>query len=163
MKKYYQKFFFIYYSLIEKHTPLVDHKAQDYCTSSWDCCSILPENLMHISLKMAYISQKKENSAWMERRLQPHSSHLYVFDSSTHVLYACENDENMDDSFHSQSCLIYLLDLQAYSMLQWHSKTKFCSCCGNTTVKDVAGYKRSCSSCSEIFYPTVSITVTLVI
>lgn len=51
----------------------------------------------------------------------------------------------------------------AYSMLQWHSKTQFCSCCGKTTVKDVAGYKRSCLSCSEIFYPTTQpVAITLV-
>ncbi|PIK41820.1 putative nucleoside diphosphate-linked moiety X motif 13 [Apostichopus japonicus] len=51
----------------------------------------------------------------------------------------------------------------AYSLLQWHSKTQYCSCCGQTTTKDTSGFKRTCTSCSETFYPSIQpIAITLV-
>ena len=43
---------------------------------------------------------------------------------------------------------------RAWSLLQWHRKTRFCANCGSKVVRTFTGDTRSCPSCQTVFYPS---------
>lgn len=45
---------------------------------------------------------------------------------------------------------------RAWSLLQWHRKTSFCSNCGSKLGRSFSGSSRSCSDCGSVYYPHLS-------
>ncbi len=48
------------------------------------------------------------------------------------------------------------LTSRASALLNWHRHHQFCSYCGNKTIKNPSGSRRTCSSCGEVSYPSPS-------
>ena len=45
---------------------------------------------------------------------------------------------------------------RAWSLLQWHRKTKFCAACGGKLERSYSGSHRACGDCGAVYYPHLS-------
>lgn len=75
-----------------------------------------------------------------------------------------ETDSIENSSFQDMRVAIFAqreekncqLVTKAWSTLQWHRKTNFCSNCGTKLSRTLSGSQRNCQECKSTYYPTLS-------